>query len=60
MARILHDALPVFIELAPAFTRPTFCRAPWLVVAAVLTTGRRTSANLLRTLSPLVPGQASS
>jgi len=59
MASILHDALPVFLELAPAFTRPTFARAQLLVVAAVLTTGRRTIANLLRTLGALVPGQAS-
>ena len=58
MASILTDALPVFLELAPAFTRPTFVRAQLLVVAAVLTTGRRTIANLLRTLGPLVPGQA--
>lgn len=60
MASILTDALPVFLELAPAFTRPTFARAQLLVVAAVLTTGRRTIANLLRTLGALVPGQASS
>lgn len=60
MASILTDALPVFLELAPAFTQPTFCRAQLLVVAAVLTTGRRTIANLLRTLGALVPGQASS
>lgn len=59
MASILTDALPVFAELAPAFTRPTFQRAQLLVVAAVLTTGRRTIANLLRTLGSLVPGQAS-
>ena len=60
MASILIDALPVFLELAPAFTRPTFARAQLLVIAAVLTTGRRTIANLLRTLGVLVPGQASS
>lgn len=60
MASILTDALPVFLELAPAFTRPTFARAQLLVLAAVLTTGRRTIANLLRTLGTLVPGQASS
>jgi hypothetical protein len=60
MASILSDALPVLVELAPAFTQPTFRRAQLLVVAAVLTTGRRTIANLLRTLGALVPGQASS
>ena len=60
MASILSDTLPLLVEFAPAFTQPTFRRAQLLVVAAVLTTGRRTIANLLRTLGPLVPGQASS
>src|SRR5579875_2418671 len=60
MASILTDALPVLTELAPAFTQPTFRRAQLLVVAAVLSSGRRTIANLLRTLGALVPGQASS
>lgn len=59
MASIFTATLPLFVELAPAFTRPTFQRAQLLVVAAVLTTGRRTIANLLRTLGALVPGQAS-
>jgi hypothetical protein len=60
MASILTDALPVLTELAPAFSQPTFRRAQLLVVAAVLSSGRRTIANLLRTLGALVPGQASS
>jgi DDE superfamily endonuclease len=60
MASILSDALPLLVEFAPAFTQPTFRRAQLLVVAAVLTSGRRTIANLLRTLGALVPGQASS
>ncbi len=59
MASILTDARPVFVEWAPACTRPTFVHAQLLAVAAVLTTGRRTIANLLRTLGTLVPGQAS-
>jgi hypothetical protein len=60
MASIHSDALPLLIELASVFTQPTFHRVQLLVVAAVLTTGRRTVANLLRTLGTLVPGQASS
>ncbi|OYV84718.1 MAG: hypothetical protein B7Z73_14910 [Planctomycetia bacterium 21-64-5] len=59
MASIFHDALPVFVEFTPVFSRPTFWRTQLLVVAAVLTTGQRTIANLLRTLGVLVPGQAS-
>jgi DDE superfamily endonuclease len=59
MASIHTDALPLLSELAPVFTQPTFRRVQLLVVAAVLTTGRRTIANLLRTLGSLVPGQAS-
>src|SRR5271166_5145403 len=58
MASILTGALRLLVEFAPAFTQPIFRRAQLLVRAAVLTTGRRTVANLLRTLGPLVPGQA--
>jgi hypothetical protein len=60
MASIRTDALPLLVECAPAVTQPTFRRAQRLAAAAVLTTGRRTLANLLRSLGPLVPGQASS
>src|SRR5947209_8407798 len=42
--------------LAPAFTRPTYSRFCTLLVSAILTTGRRTVANLLRTLRHLAPG----
>ena len=42
--------------LAPAFTRPTFARFVILLGAAILTVGRRTVANLLRTAEPLVSG----
>jgi hypothetical protein len=38
------------------FTSPTYQRFSTLLVAAVLTTGRRTIANLLRTLRHLAPG----
>ena len=50
------EALPLLEAFAPAFTRPTFQRFRLLLVAAILTPGRRTVANLLRTLGHLVPG----
>lgn len=49
-AQPLHDAL------APAFTRPTFRRFLILAGSAILTVGRRTVANLLRTAAPLAVG----
>jgi hypothetical protein len=42
--------------LALHFTNPTYQRFSTLLVGAVLTTGRRTVANLLRTLRGLAPG----
>jgi hypothetical protein len=42
--------------LAPAFTRPTFARFVVLLGAAILTVGRRTVTNLLRTAAPLASG----
>ena len=51
------EALPLLDAFAPIFTRPTSRRFRLLLVAAVLTTGRRTIANLLRTLGRLAPGQ---
>jgi hypothetical protein len=50
------EALPVLVALAPTFTQPTFERFTLLLAAAILTTGRRTVANLLRTLAALAPG----
>jgi hypothetical protein len=50
------DAAPLLDALAPAFTLPTYGRFLALVAAAILTTGRRTVANLLRTLGRLAPG----
>src|SRR5262249_28301413 len=50
------EAAPLLAALAPAFTTPTFARVVTLLVAALLTTGPRTVANLLRTLGPLTPG----
>jgi DDE superfamily endonuclease len=60
-----HQRLPqpvhtVFEPLAPALTRPTYHRLVLLALAAILTTGGRTIANLLRTLGALAPGHPSS
>ena len=48
--------LPLLVEFAPAFTRPTFRRFVVLAAAAILTPDRHTLANLLRTLGRLAPG----
>jgi hypothetical protein len=60
-----HHRLPepvhtVFEPLAPALTRPTYHRLVLLALAAILTVGGRTIANLLRTLGALAPGHPSS
>jgi hypothetical protein len=47
-------------DFAPIFTRPTFRRFLTLLGAAILTIGRRTVANLLRTAGSLAPGATSS
>jgi hypothetical protein len=49
MDSIPAAALPLLLHLAPAFTKPTFRRAIVLHFAALLTLGRRTVHNLLRT-----------
>jgi DDE superfamily endonuclease/Archaeal putative transposase ISC1217 len=64
IARI-HRRLPapvhdVFDPLAPAFTRPTYRRFVLLALAAILTTGAHTIANLLRYLGRFAPGHPSS
>ena len=50
------EAEPLLLALAPAFTNPTYHRFVTLLTAALRTTGRRTIANLLRTLRHLAPG----
>jgi len=50
----------VFEPLAPALTRPTYHHLVLLALAAILTVGGRTIANLLRTLGALAPGHSSS
>jgi DDE superfamily endonuclease len=54
------EAAPLLAALQPAFTQPTFRRLVPLVAAAVSTSGRRTVANLLRTLRGLAPGHRTS
>ena len=44
---------------APVFAQPTYCRFALLLAAAILTQGRRTVDNLLRTLGCLGPGHRS-
>jgi hypothetical protein len=51
---------PLLAALAPAFTTPTFHRFVTLLVAATVTPGRRTVANLLRTLRGLAHGHRTS
>lgn len=55
-----HEAQPLLFALASAFTAPTFQRFTTLMAAAILTSGRRTIANLLRTLGGLSPGHRTS
>lgn len=54
------EAGALLAALTPAFTHPTADRFTTLLVGAVLTTGRRTVANLLRTLRHLAPGHPTS
>lgn len=63
--RQLHERFPrparaLFDTLGRAFHRATALRFCLLLTAALLTVGRHTVANLLRTLGPLVPGDSSS
>jgi hypothetical protein len=53
-------AMPVLSMFRPTFSTPTYHRFPVLVLAAVLTTGRRTVTNLLRTVRFQAPGPVSS
>lgn len=50
------EAQPLLAVLLPHFTQPTATRFVTLLVAAILTPGRRTVANLVRTLGPLARG----
>jgi hypothetical protein len=51
---------PLLLQFSFAFTEPTFVRFSVLMLAAILTPGRRTISNVLRTVPALAPGHASS
>ena len=53
-------ALPVRTILRPAFSTPTYTRFLVLLLGSLLTTGRRTITNILRTVRHQAPGHASS
>ena len=59
-AQLPRPARALVEALGRAFTQPTALRFALLLFAALLTSGRHTVANLLRTLGPLVPGDPSS
>src|SRR5829696_5875850 len=50
------EAHPLLDALVFTFTNPTYQRFSTLLVGALLTTGRRIVANILRTLRHLAPG----
>jgi hypothetical protein len=56
MTILPREAEALTLALAPVFTQPTYRRFLLLLAAAILTTGRRTVANLLRTAGPLAAG----
>src|SRR4051812_40267093 len=60
MAILPDESLPSLASFAPVFTQPTYRRFLVLLGAAILTTGRRNVANLLRTAASLAPGHISS
>jgi hypothetical protein len=60
MAILPEDSPALLASLTTVFTRPTSRRFLVLLGAAIITTGRRTVANLLRTGGSLAPGHPSS
>src|SRR6187431_1607390 len=54
------EAHPLTQAIVFTSTNPTYQRFTTLLIGAVLTTGRRTVANLLRTLRHLAPGHPTS
>jgi hypothetical protein len=53
-------AVPILTLFRPAFARPTYNRFLVLLLGAILTTGRCTITNLLRTVQHQAPGHLSS
>ena len=60
MFSIPQAAEPLIQEFAGAFTQPTYPRFVVLLLGAILTTGRRTISNLLRTVQAPAAGHPSS
>jgi hypothetical protein len=60
MSILPNESLALLDSFAPVFTNPTYQRFLVLLGAAIITTGRRTVANLLRTAGSLAPGHVSS
>jgi hypothetical protein len=54
------EAQPLLAAFLPHFSHPTYTRFVVLTAAAILTTGRRTVANILRTVGDLAPGHDAS
>jgi hypothetical protein len=54
------EAQPLLAAFLPHLTQPTFARFVTLTAASILTTGRRTVANVLRTVGDLAPGHDAS
>ena len=57
---LLQDLVPFLSSFAPVFSQPTWLRFQLLLASALLTTGRHTIANLLRTLGHLATGHRTS
>jgi hypothetical protein len=53
-------AVPVLSMFQPTFSTPTYHRCLVLMLGAILTTGRQTITNILRTVHPYVKGHISS
>ena len=60
MMIIPQEAQLVLSEFSLVFTQPTYQRFLLLLVSAIITTGRRTVSNLLRTVGDLAKGAPSS
>jgi len=60
MLHISSAAKPLLLQFATAFTHPTFQRWRVLLLSAIVTTGRRTISNLLRTARTVASGHPSS
>ena len=60
MTRIPTEALPLLSEFAFVFTPSTYRRFVFLLFASILTVGRRTIRNVLRTAEKLAEGHWSS